>query len=200
MLAYPAAVVALALVVQFWHRAHVMVLGGGQHQASSDARDTQWAMGWPKLLSHPFGYGVGRGGDALGFYNLAGEITVDSHYLSIMLDSGLLALPLFLACFLIPALMGFIYFRNAVTPEQQLLAPLSLGLINFVIVKSVLTSEGSVPLAFVMAGCIVGLVWQRRHADAAARGRDSALAIVPPKGPMRAAPPRGATPGLAARG
>ena len=187
LLAYPAAVVTLALVVQFWHRAHVMVLGGGQHQTSSDARSAQWTMGWPKILSHPFGYGVGRGGEALGYYNLAGEITVDSHYLTIMLDSGLLALPLFLGCFLIPALMGFVYFRDSMTPEQQLLAPLSLGLINFVIVKSVLTSEGSVPLAFVMAGCIVGLVWQRRHADVAAKISGTAVAV----------PARGMTPGFA---
>lgn len=162
--AYPATVVIVGLVVQFWHRAHVMVLGGGQHQASSDARVAQWAMGWPKIFSHPFGFGVGRSGEALGYYNLAGEITVDSHYLSIMLDSGVLALPLFLACFLIPAWLGFYYFREARTAEGQLLAPLALGLVNFCIVKSVLTSEGSVPIAFIMAGCVLGLVWQMKRA------------------------------------
>ncbi len=177
LVAYPAAVAVMAAVVQFWHRAHVMVLGGGEHVASSDARDVQWAMGWPKILSHPFGYGVARSEEALGYYNLAGEITVDSHYLALMLDSGLMALPLFLMCFLIPVLLGFVCFRDARTPEQQLLAPLALGLINFVIVKSVLTSEGSVPLAFVMAGCIIGLVWQRKHADAAARAPGTDVAV-----------------------
>ena len=175
--AYPVTVTLLALIVQFWHRAHVMVLGGGQHQASSDARSAQWAMGWPKIFSHPFGFGVGRGGEALGYYNLAGEITVDSHYLSLMLDSGILALPLFLLCFLVPAWFGFLYFRTARSDEEQLIAPLALGLINFCIVKSVLTSEGSVPFAFIMAGCIVGLVWQRKLAAAAIPATGTAVAV-----------------------
>ena len=163
VVAYPVAVTILAALVELWPRLHVMVLGGGQHQASSDARKVQWAMGWPKIFSHPFGYGVSRNGEALGYYNLAGEITVDSHYLTLMLDSGIAALPLFIMCFMIPAWLALVYYREARTPEQELLAPLALGLVNFVVIKSVLTSEGSVPLAFVMSGCIIGLVWQRLH-------------------------------------
>ena len=94
-----------------------------------------------------------------------------------------MALPLFLACFLIPAWFGFFYFRDAKTEEEQLIAPLALGLVNFAIVKSVLTSEGSVPIAFVMAGCIVGVVWQLRMAARAAASTapvaGTALAIQP---------------------
>nr|WP_279379686.1 O-antigen ligase family protein [Polymorphobacter fuscus] len=193
VLAYPAAVAVLAVLVNFWPRLHVMVLGGGQHQASSDARKVQWAMGWPKIFSHPFGYGVSRSGEALGYYNLAGEITVDSHYLSMMLDSGILALPLFLMCFFIPAWLCFVNYSNARTPEQELLAPLALGLINFTIVKMVLTSEGSVPLAFIMSGCAMGLIWQRSHAKAAAGVVDA------PAG-SRALPPPHMAPALTYRG
>jgi hypothetical protein len=122
-------------------------------------------MGIPKLLSHPFGHGVGRGNAALGFVNPAGKGTVDTYYLTVMLDSGLLALPLFLLTFLIPAWLAFKYYRDAKTPEQQVLAPLSIALINFVIVKSVLTSEANIPLAFAYVGCIIGLIWQRHRLE-----------------------------------
>jgi hypothetical protein len=183
LLAYPAMLLVVALVVEFWHRAHVMVLGGGQHQASSDARNVQWAMAWPRLASHPFGYGVNRGGDALGYVNLAGEGTVDSYFISVMMDSGYIALPLFLLTFLVPAWLAFRYHRTAVTFEEQLLAPLSIALINFCIVKSVLSSEASVPLAFVFVGCIIGLVWQRK------RGVSTEPAVIVPGAGAAVAPP-----------
>ena len=163
LVAYPILVTTAVLLVTFWRRAHVMILGGGEHQGSSDARAEQWRMAIPKLLSHPFGYGVGRGNDALGYFNLGGEGTVDSYYITVMMDSGVLALPLFLLTFLVPAWLAFKYYRDARTPEQELLAPLSLAIINFAIVKSVLTSEASKPLAFAFIGCIIGLIWQRHR-------------------------------------
>ena len=163
LMAYPLITGLAAAVVVLWPRAHVMVLGGGQHQASSDARNEQWRMGIPKMLSHPLGYGVGRGNEALGYLNLAGKGTVDTYYLTVMLDSGIIALPLFMLTFLIPAWLAFKYYRDAKSPEQEILAPLSIGLVNFVIVKSVLTSEANIPLAFAFVGCITGLVWQRKR-------------------------------------
>ena len=163
LMAYPMIVALSAAVVMLWPRAHVMVLGGGQHQASSDARSEQWRMGIPKLLSHPLGYGVGRGNEALGYTNQAGVGTVDTYYLTVLLDSGAVALPLFMLTFLIPAWLAFKYYRDARSPEQELLAPLSIALVNFMIVKSVLTSEVNIPLAFAFVGCIIGLVWQRNR-------------------------------------
>ena len=175
LMAYPMMVGVATMLVLFWPRAHTMILGGGQHQASSDARGEQWRMGIPKLLSHPFGFGVGRGNDALGFVNLAGKGTVDTYYLTVMLDFGILALPLFLLTFLIPAWLAFKYYRDSKTPEQEILAPLSIAIINFIIVKSVLTSEANMPLAFAFVGCIIGLVWQRKRLPEA-RGEVPVLA------------------------
>lgn len=192
LMAYPMMLAATAALVLFWPRAHVMVLGGGQHQSSSDARAEQWRMGIPKLMTHPFGYGVGRGNEALGFVNLAGKGTVDTYYLTVMMDSGIIALPLFLLTFLIPAWLAFKYYRDSKTPEQEMLAPLSIGIINFVIVKSVLTSEANIPLAFAYVGCIIGLIWQR-HRLPEARGEVAA----PPGSPVegRDAPTRSGTVG-----
>jgi hypothetical protein len=181
---YPFMAVVLALVVQFWQRAHVMLLGGGAHQASSDARSVQWAMTWPKLATHPLGYGVGRGNAVLGFLTPSGDVTVDSYFITILLDSGVLALPFFILTFLVPAAIAFKYVRSAQTPEDLLLAPLSLGLINFIIVKSVLSSEGSMSMAFTFVGCIIGLVWQRNRAAKTAV-EPTAVVAVPQPAPTR---------------
>ena len=189
---YPVILVVLGLVVQFWRRAHVLVLGGGQHQASSDARSAQWEMMWPKLATHPFGHGVARGNTRLGFLSPSGKGTVDSYYVTVMMDSGVLALPLFILVFLIPAIAGFAYFRHAKTPEMKLLAPLALGLVNFSIIKSVLSTENTVPLAFVYIGCIVGLVWQHKRAGRPAVATDTSAVLDPPILP----PPRRTVPAL----
>jgi hypothetical protein len=198
LMAYPVVMAVTGALVLFWPRAHNMILGGGQHQASSDARAEQWRMGIPKLLSHPLGHGVGRGNTALGFFNPAGKGTVDTYYLTVMLDSGLLALPLFLLTFLIPAWLAFKYYRDAKTPEQQILAPLSIAIINFVIVKSVLTSEANIPLAFAYVGCVIGLVWQR-HRLQPKRDEVSELPHLASRQPS-AAPPRQGTGRLALPG
>jgi O-antigen ligase len=189
ILAYPMVTAATAALVLLWPRAHTMILGGGQHQSSSDARTEQWNMGIPKILSHPFGFGVGRGNEALGFVNLAGVGTVDTYYLTILLDSGILALPLFLLTFLMPAWLAFKYYRDSKTPEQEILAPLSIAIINFVIVKSVLTSETNIPLAFAFVGCVIGLIWQR-HRLPEARGEVSAPHGTGVSGQQLGAPPR----------
>lgn len=173
---YPAIAGVLALIVVFWRRAHVLVLGGGQHQGSSYARDEQWAMGMPKLLTHPFGFGVNRGNAAVGYVTPSGKGSVDSYYLTVMMDAGFLALPLFLAVFCIPAYVAFRYFRDSKSAEMDLLAPIILALLNFVIVKSVLSQEQMMPMAYMLVGCIVGLVWQRtREASAIPAAQPSVI-------------------------
>ncbi len=160
---YPIAMVIVALLVIFWRRAHVMILGGGQHQASSDARGAQWAMGWPKVFSHPLGHGVSRSGEVLGYVNLDGELTIDTFYLSILLDYGLIALPVFIALFGLPMWYGYKVYMKSRSSEEDLAVPLAIGLFNFVTIKAVLSSEGNIPLAFAMLGFIVALMWRQQQ-------------------------------------
>jgi O-antigen ligase len=48
-------------LIEFWLRAHNMVLGGGAEQASTDARWVQWAAAWPLIKANPItGHGHNR--------------------------------------------------------------------------------------------------------------------------------------------
>ena len=174
LMLYPAMVLVVSLLVVFWHRAHVLVLGGGQHAASSEARNVQWAIGIPKVISHPFGHGVARSAEVLGYANGAGELTIDTYYLSVLLDYGFLGLPVFMLLFGLPLWLGFKSFIKARTPEAQLVGPLVIGLFSFIVIKAVLSSEGNLPLAFVMLGCVIGLIWQQKRAEAAEAGSEPA--------------------------
>lgn len=160
--AYPIALALLAALVVFWRRLHVLIIGGGQHQASTDAREAQWAMGWPKVFSHPLGHGVGRAGDVLGYTNLAGEGTIDSGYLSLLLDYGPLGLAAFLAMLIMLIWAGYRLYTDARSPSEQMIAPMTIGAMNFLIIKSVMSNDGNWPIVFILSGCIVGLVWARK--------------------------------------
>jgi hypothetical protein len=163
--AFPAAVGLLFTLMLTWNRLRVMTIGGGQHQASSEARNAQWTMGIPKAMTHPFGHGTAQSGEALGFTNAAGEVTVDSYFLTVLLEYGWLGMVTFILLLASTVWLGFLLYQTAQTKEEQLAGPLSIGMLNILIVKSVLSSEINLPIAFIMAGCLVGLAYQRQVAN-----------------------------------
>jgi hypothetical protein len=170
LFAYPVVAVVLAGLVLFWRRLHVMIIGGAQHQGSTDARATQWAMGWPKILSRPFGHGSGTSGNVLGFYNPGGEApTVDSYVLTLLLDYGVVGLAAFLLLFGAAIWYAFKAHNRADTAEMEMLAPVTIALFNFLVIKLVSSTEGSMPIIFILIGCVIGLTAQQQRAGLAAR-------------------------------
>jgi O-antigen ligase len=166
---YPIAAISLALTVVFWRRLHVLVIGGGQHASSTNARETQWAMGWPKIASRPLGHGVGRSGDTLGYFNPGSDApTVDTYYLTLLLDYGVLGLIFFLLLFATILWYGFKLHNRARTEEQLMMAPIMVTLFNFIVIKSVASTEGNMPFIFIMMGCVFGLASRQSQMDDAA--------------------------------
>lgn len=165
---YPAFTAILAMLVIFWPRLHVMIIGGAQHQGSSDARKVQWAMGWPKIFSHPFGHGAATSGGVLGFYNGGSDsATVDSYFLTLLLDYGFLGWASFVAFLVLAMWFAWHAYNRADREDMLVLAPLIMALFNFTIIKTVSSTEGSMPIVFIMVGCIVGILAQQKRADEA---------------------------------
>jgi hypothetical protein len=164
---YPLAAAAMASLVVFWRRLHVLVIGGGQHALSTNARETQWNMGWPKIASRPLGHGVGRSGDTLGYYNPGADSpTVDSFYLTLLLDFGVFGIIFFMSIFGTVLWLGFGLHNKARSEEQLLLAPIMCSLFNFIVIKSVASTEGNLPLMFILIGCMMGLASRQKQIDA----------------------------------
>lgn len=167
LFAYPVVALGMAATVLLWRRLHVLIIGGGQHQGSTDARATQWEMGLPKIASHPFGHGVGESGDVLGFYNPGSDNpTVDSYYLTLLLDYGPLGLLAFLALFATIIWLGFQAYNKTRTEEGQLLGPIIAALFNYIVIKSVASTEVNLPLIFILIGCAFGLIGRQHEGSA----------------------------------
>ena len=160
--AYPAFFGAALFAVTFIHRFHTLVFGGGAQAASNEARQNQLQMAIPKFLHNPFGYGPSQSGNAMG-YSADSFITVDNYYITLALDYGLIGIVSFLATFGLAIYFGA---RAAITQtalrdrELSLLAPLSISLSAFLVIKAVFSQQDSHSLMFAMLGIVVALVYR----------------------------------------
>jgi O-antigen ligase len=164
VLAYPAIFAAFVASTFFIGRLRAQVWGDGSQQASTESRIDQWVMGIPKILRNPLGYGVGEGANILGFANGAGVITIDSYYLSIFLEIGVLG---FIAYYGLMLRGIWTAARTVVESpadyEIRLLLPIAVALINYVIVKSVLSQDANHSVVFMMLGAVVALTYRARN-------------------------------------
>lgn len=159
--AYPMMMALLAALVVFWRRLHVLVIGGGQHQPSTEARNVQWNMGMPKIISHPFGHGAGQSGSVLGFYNPGHDnFTVDSYYLTLLLEYGFIGFFAFMIFFMSCAAHSARFYFRTEDEDQRLLLPIAVAIFNFIIIKAVASTESSMPIVIMMAGFAVGMAAQ----------------------------------------
>jgi hypothetical protein len=136
--------------------------GGGQTESSSEARIVQWQMGIPKILADPFGYGNGVAAGIVGYRVPSGMFTIDSYYLSLAVDLGVLGVSIFIA-------MLFVAIGNAgryalsgpgQDKELSLLAPACVSLTAFALVKTVFSQTDLHPFVFIVLGLVTALVWR----------------------------------------
>lgn len=166
---YPATFALFMTATFFVGRLRLLIWGGGAHQASSDSRDAMWEMAMPLVAKWPIGYGIGQGASTLGFTNRAGTVTIDSYFLTILLEYGIAGFAVYYGMFVAGVLRAFTYSPLANDEETALLTPLAIALAVFVVIKYVLSQDQSHGLAFMMLGMVVALVHRIRR-DQRAKG------------------------------
>lgn len=156
LLLLPFGFAAFALAFASSPRLRALTIGGGEHQASTDSRFEMWTMGLPRILERPlFGHGPGLGAETLGFTNLAGVLTIDTYWLSALLEFGIIG---FAALF---GMIGYgIYMgaRSYVERRSSLAwlgGPISVALLVFAIIKLVLSQTDNHMLIFLLLGLAV---------------------------------------------
>ena len=158
VLGYPAMFAAFIAATFVIGRLRAIVWGTGAQQFSSDAREMQIAAGIPKILSHPWGYGIGRGADVLGFTNAADVLTIDTYFLLVGLEYGIIGFLVYYGMIVAAMVYGSKYAMLAQDKETRLLLPLTIALCNFFIIKSIFSQQENHPLVFAMLGMICALV------------------------------------------
>jgi len=190
MLSYPALAALVVMASLFVDAIRIRLFGGGSSQASNDARKVQWTMGIPKIISHPLGHGIGRSGEVLGFYSPGGQLTIDSYYLSVLLDYGVLG---FIVYYGLILYSSFAAGRRALTNDSndrdtQFLAAAAISLAAFFVIKYVYSEPNNHPFFFMVMGMVPALAWRLRAAQATASA-DATQPAKPGGGPRRSRNP-----------
>jgi hypothetical protein len=156
---YPVAALAGAAAVAFVGRLRQMFWGDGSQHYSDQARIEQIQLGIPKIVSHPWGYGVGQGGETLGFAPF-GMLSIDNYYLDVALEYGMQGFFVYYGLFIVAMhyCLKLIFSLRSLAREVEMLLPISISLATYFIIKSSFSEESNHPLAFMMLGMVVALV------------------------------------------
>ena len=175
-LSYPIIAAMAYASTLFVGRIREKVWGSGQYDDSTEARKQMYNQGIPMILNHPQGYGSGMGAEQLGFRNAAGVLTIDTYYLAIGLDYGVLGFLIYYCAFLLAAgksTQAALTFETS-DHDIALLAPIAISLVNYIVIKSVFSNEENHPLVFIMAGMALAMMSRiQRQAKPAERSAGS---------------------------
>lgn len=169
VLAYPLFAVAFVAATFFVGRLRGMVWGDGSTSYSDRARIDQVTQGIPKILSHPWGYGASRGGEELGYTNLAGTLTIDNYYLLVALDYGVLGFIFYYGAILV-AIYGCVRYGFVASPktrEHALLIPIGIALSVFFVIKAIFSQTHNHTLQFMLMGMVCAMIFRILNGDEA---------------------------------
>lgn len=171
VLAYPAIFALFIASTMFVGRLRNMVWGGGDTAASTAARGTQWEMGIPKILKAPWGHGAGTSGDTLGFLSPIGIQTIDTYYLAIGLEYGVIGFVVYYGMLVASTYYAAKYAVRSPKGELSYFMPAAIALANFIVIKSVFSQQDNHPLIFMLMGIVTAMVYRatRENSDVAAR-------------------------------
>jgi hypothetical protein len=164
---YPAMIVVLLVSSFFVGRIRNAVWGSGAaYQSSDDARQEQMVRGIELIIQQPWGYGMGRAAEVLGYTGGGDVLTIDSYYLSIALDAGILGFFAYYGAFLIIIWKAtWLSDRASETESSAWLIPGVIALASYVVIKSILSQQETHPLAFAILGLVVAMIHQVKSAD-----------------------------------
>lgn len=185
--AYPVVGLLTVLAVLFVGRVRRLVLGGGEHQNSDNAREEQWRRTFDLAERNPFGYGHQRAGELIGFKNPGRDnYTVDGYYMSLLVDQGVIGFLLFILFFAGCAWVAGRMYLRASTPEEEAGAAIAASLLAYLVAKAVLSQMENMYFAFAIAGAALALA-ARQNARIRAEG---AASMAPTLRSVLSPPPR----------
>jgi hypothetical protein len=158
---YPALMLVLVIVTTSVPGIKNRVLGGGASVASNYARQEQFALTVPAVAQRPlFGHGPNEGAAAIGWRNPAGDLSIDSSYMSLAADYGLLGFALFFG------LMGYVIYQTgrrgifAAAEGFPLSAAMCATFVTFLTTRAVLSQSDNYPIIYMFLAVVALLIYK----------------------------------------
>lgn len=151
----PAAALFLTMAILSITRIRRRVLGGSEHSASNEGREAQWDMAMPVILRNPIGHGSGTISKYVPYTNLAGEYSMDSYPINLLVEFGVPGFLLFFGMLICAAVVGVRIYMRADNNEEELAGAAALALVSFMTTRLVLSSGAGLAFAFPFVGLIL---------------------------------------------
>jgi hypothetical protein len=138
------------------------IVWGAQHTVGSDqSREFQYHVGMQKLLQWPFGYGSGQAATQIGQANPDGSLNIDTYYMMIALDFGVLGFLLYYGMFAWAIVRAAWFGCQAPSADYRgnLCIAACSSLLVFMVTKSVLSQEDTHPFVFIILGLAMALIY-----------------------------------------
>jgi hypothetical protein len=166
-LSYPVLFVLMVAATLIVGRLRVEIWGDGSQQASTETRKIMYEQGMMMILKNPLGYGIGQAGETLGYRNGDGILTIDTYYIAVGLEFGVIGFILYygMHAYAMVKSAHLAYYRN--DGDFQWLGPLAIAIFNFIVIKSVFSSEDNHPLVFIFLGVVAALAYRASTAKVA---------------------------------
>ena len=155
------AFLSLVLAATFFvGRIRNVVWGHSGQTASTNARYDQISLGLEKIWQSPvFGFGASQGGGKLGWISPGGKLSIDTYYLSVLLDYGFVGFVVFYFVFLAAVYKVWSIAFSRFDEIGRLAAIWGSILVIYLTTKAVLSQELNHPLIFIAFGAVVSLCW-----------------------------------------
>lgn len=165
--AYPVAMGALIAAVTFIGRVHALIFGSGSTNKSSEDRIRQ-ALKTPGVLVHRplFGFGPNQGGPALNYRNPAGELSIDSGVLAIVLDYGVIGFIFYYAILIYMIYIGAKLAVDSFGEEESFVTPAAIALLVWLVSLLVLAQTDNTSVFYMILALIAAVAYRRKLARA----------------------------------
>jgi hypothetical protein len=120
-------------------------------QGSTNARLVQLDIGINELRKSPiYGFGPGMAVEKIGFLPGTKSLTIDNHYLSVALDTGLLGVAIYCLIFIFPIAIGLKLGISGHSPHHFMALATAVALIAFSFEKLVLSLTHNFDFAYIL--------------------------------------------------
>ena len=182
--AYPLLFLGAMAVTLLVGRIRRIVWGGGEAANSDAGRSAQFKAAVPLLEKNPIGHGVAMGGQTLGFRAPSGVLTIDSYFLSIILEYGVIGFLIYYGMFGLGAGRA-LRVAMRTPPERReltLLMPIGVSLIIFIFIKAVFAEELNNGFGFMLLAMSCALIYRARVEAGEAAPSSAEPAVTSPLG------------------
>lgn len=166
-MAAPAGAVAVLALIAASPRLQTMTLGGAQHRGSDEGRDRQWDKAIDALSQNPFGYGGGNSGPLAGRLGASDIWIVDSAWINLLLDYGVMAALAFLILLAATAWYGVRLYLRGRDEAAELCGPAAVALGGFALTMYTISYFGNFAMMLILVAGILGTRYRLGLADAA---------------------------------